>query len=90
MADFIRCICPLYEEYPWNSTYAFAENDVIRSIDIDGAEKYIKTNYRTYAGVLYRTTIQSVTNNETGKVVGLNYHNATGKLTNNDVYESDI
>ncbi|HFB99486.1 MAG TPA: hypothetical protein ENJ53_01650 [Phaeodactylibacter sp.] len=25
--------------YPWNSVYAFAENDVIRSIDLDGSEK---------------------------------------------------
>jgi RHS repeat-associated protein len=32
---------PLMKDYPWNSTYAFAENDVIRSIDLDGLEKYI-------------------------------------------------
>ena len=31
---------PLTKEYPWNSTYAFAENDVIRCIDLDGAEKF--------------------------------------------------
>ena len=31
---------PLTKDYPWNSTYAFAENDVIRSIDLDGLEKY--------------------------------------------------
>jgi RHS repeat-associated protein len=38
---------PLAPEYPWNSTYAFAENDVIRCIDLDGAEKYytIKGEY---------------------------------------------
>ena len=30
---------PLASEYPWNSTYAFAENDVIRCIDLEGAEK---------------------------------------------------
>lgn len=29
---------PLTKEYPWNSTYAFAENDVIRNIDLDGLE----------------------------------------------------
>ena len=34
---------PLSAEYPWNSTYAFAENDVIRSIDLDGAEKHVRT-----------------------------------------------
>jgi hypothetical protein len=32
---------PLYKSYPWNSSYSFAENDVIRSIDLDGLEKYI-------------------------------------------------
>ncbi len=34
---------PLAKEYPWNSAYAFAENDVIRCIDVEGAEKYKKT-----------------------------------------------
>jgi|GEM_PF-2012448 len=34
---------PLSGEYPWNSTYAFAENDVVRSIDLEGAEKYVRT-----------------------------------------------
>jgi RHS repeat-associated protein len=34
---------PLASEYPWNSTYAFAENDVIRAIDLEGAEKLIVT-----------------------------------------------
>jgi RHS repeat-associated protein len=32
---------PLRADYPWNSTYAFAENDVIRSIDLDGLEKML-------------------------------------------------
>lgn len=31
---------PLYKDYPWNTPYAFAENDVIRSIDLEGLEKY--------------------------------------------------
>jgi RHS repeat-associated protein len=30
---------PIGSEYPWNSSYAYAENDVIRSIDLDGLEK---------------------------------------------------
>lgn len=29
----------LTQSYPWNSTYAFAENDVISCIDLDGLEK---------------------------------------------------
>jgi RHS repeat-associated protein len=32
---------PLAAQYPWNSTYAFAENDVIRSIDLEGRERSI-------------------------------------------------
>lgn len=31
-------IDPLFKEYPWNSTYAFAENRVIDGIDLEGAE----------------------------------------------------
>jgi RHS repeat-associated protein len=34
---------PLFKSYPWNSSYAYAENDVIRSIDIDGLEKLTVT-----------------------------------------------
>ena len=30
---------PLLKTYPWNSTYAYAENDVISCIDLDGLEK---------------------------------------------------
>ena len=32
---------PLAHEYPWNSTYAFAENQVVWAIDLEGLEKYI-------------------------------------------------
>lgn len=34
---------PLTKEYPWNSTYAFAENDVIRCVDLDGGERKLAT-----------------------------------------------
>jgi RHS repeat-associated protein len=30
---------PLMKEYPWNSTYSFAENSPILNIDLDGLEK---------------------------------------------------
>jgi len=30
---------PLAKDYPWNSVYAFAENDVIRCVDLDGGER---------------------------------------------------
>ncbi len=31
---------PLSSSYPWNSTYAFAENSVIAFIDLEGLERY--------------------------------------------------
>jgi len=36
-----KSVDPLFRQYPWNSTYAFAENDVIRSIDLEGRERSI-------------------------------------------------
>ncbi|MBK7911439.1 RHS repeat-associated core domain-containing protein [Candidatus Pollutiaquabacter sp.] len=36
-------IDPFAKSYAWNSPYAFAENDVIRAIDLEGLEKYIVT-----------------------------------------------
>ena len=30
---------PLFKGFPWNSPYSFAENDVIRCVDLDGGEK---------------------------------------------------
>lgn len=34
---------PLGREFPWNSAYAFAENDVISCIDLEGLEKYFSS-----------------------------------------------
>lgn len=31
---------PLAKSFPWNSTYSFAENDVVRNIDLDGLERF--------------------------------------------------
>lgn len=35
---------PLASQYPWNSPYAFAENDIIRAIDLEGLEKWYTYN----------------------------------------------
>ncbi|ANE51379.1 hypothetical protein SY85_13545 [Flavisolibacter tropicus] len=32
---------PLFKSFAWNSPYCYAENDVIRSVDLDGKEKQI-------------------------------------------------
>ncbi len=34
---------PLAPEYPWNSSYAFSENDVIRAIELEGLERLVVT-----------------------------------------------
>jgi RHS repeat-associated protein len=39
---------PFYKEYSWNSTYAYAENQPIWAIDLDGLEK-ITIHQRTFA-----------------------------------------
>ena len=33
---------PLFKQYPWNSSYAFAENKVINGNDIEGKEFQLK------------------------------------------------
>jgi RHS repeat-associated protein len=50
---------PLTREYPWNSTYAFAENDVVRSVDLDGAEKSVQT--ASFAIVGGKAVLQLIT-----------------------------
>jgi len=43
IAKFLS-VDPIAKDFPWNSPYAFAENDVIRSIDLEGLEKFIVTS----------------------------------------------
>ena len=58
IAKFLS-VDPVTKDYPWNSTYAFAENDVIRSIDLDGLEKVIYTiNVDHVSGKVSSTKIQ--------------------------------
>jgi RHS repeat-associated protein len=47
IAKFLS-VDPLYKSYPWNSTYAYAENDVMSSIDLDGLEK-LKVTLTSFA-----------------------------------------
>jgi len=46
---------PLSKHFAWNSSYAFAENDVIRSVDLEGLEKFI-TNDGKYIGLIGGST----------------------------------
>ncbi|EAY24400.1 RHS repeat-associated core domain-containing protein [Microscilla marina] len=49
---------PLASEFPWNSTYAFAENKPIHGIDLEGAEFYIKI-YSQHWGNLYQEALNT-------------------------------
>ncbi len=78
---------PLSKDYPWNSTYAFAENDVIRSIDLDGLEKLIANEYYDKNNELTKTVFTGIRNSETKAAVNMNMKSALGvKLTTQDVY----
>jgi RHS repeat-associated protein len=54
-------IDPLTSSYPWNSTYAFAENRIIDGIDLDGC-KYVSINRHTIDGVTVQLNINKVQN----------------------------
>ncbi|MEM9981106.1 MAG: hypothetical protein AAF734_01340 [Bacteroidota bacterium] len=41
---------PLARDFAWNSVYAFAENDVIRSIDLEGLERYFSHDGKRLLG----------------------------------------
>jgi hypothetical protein len=45
-----KSVDPLFQQYPWNSVYAFAENDVIRCVDLDGQESYHYTRVTDNSG----------------------------------------
>jgi RHS repeat-associated protein len=52
---------PDFESFPWNSGYAYAENDVIRSTDLDGLEKSVSTmNFSVSAG---KTVMNHISDN---------------------------
>jgi RHS repeat-associated protein len=73
---------PLAKDYPWNSTYAFAENDVIRSIDLEGLEKYIVITQMSQNGGI--TKIQTIDNSSLK-----NGHGPLGNGTYSITYSPD-
>ena len=50
---------PLFQSYPWYTTYQFAGNTPIQAIDLDGLEEYIVTYYKKF-GHLYATMVTYV------------------------------
>jgi hypothetical protein len=77
---------PLTKDYPFNSPYAFAENDVIRSIDLEGLERLIVINNNDKYGRTYSTTRKGIRNKDTKEAVEINLQYANGRdVTGMDV-----
>ena len=80
-------IDPLAKSFPWNSPYSYAENDVIRSIDLDGLEKYVVTYWYDNHNNHRKTTIRAIRAQDTSEVMDLTFSSANGgDLTNKDVW----
>jgi RHS repeat-associated protein len=62
---------PLTDEYPWNSTYAYAENEPVSNIDLDGLEKKKSTGFMSLIGTGMKKGINEFTNSvkNTGKAI---------------------
>lgn len=63
---------PLFKGYPWNSPYAYAEGDVIRSVDLDGLEKLIVTNTKDKYGRPQSMVITGLRDIQTKQAVDVN------------------
>ncbi len=74
---------PLSKNFAWNSNYAFAENDVIRSIDLDGKEKFISTD-GALIGYTGRSTQVRVVDDKNIKAVGFWIKTANNPPKNSD------
>jgi RHS repeat-associated protein len=82
---------PLFASYPWNSTYAFAENDVIRAIDLEGLEKHVITNIYNRKGELTKikvSTIRDVNGNPVNQNIKI--HSGLLGLGRKRITEKDV
>ncbi len=78
---------PLFKSFPWNSPYSYAEGDVIRSIDLDGLEKYVVTYWYDSKDNHRKTTIRSIRAQDSKEVMDMNFSTANGgDLTDKDVW----
>jgi RHS repeat-associated protein len=74
---------PLTKSYPWNSPYAFAENDVVRSVDLDGMERkvvihWVEKIYNDGTPKVTKTSV-SIDKEDVWRELGPN-HTPTGRV----------
>ena len=78
---------PLAASYPWNSTYAFAENDVIRCIDLDGLEKLLVIEQHDKYGRLTSNIISGMRDKELKTAIEMDMASRLGiRLAKDEVY----
>jgi len=70
---------PLAKQYPYKTPYDFAENDVIRSIDLDGLEKYVVVKLLNNDGKVLMMRIIRFTDG-VQHLLDLGLHNLTGPV----------
>jgi RHS repeat-associated protein len=75
---------PLAAGYPWNSPYSYAEGDVIRSIDLDGLERFnvilMKDDFGASQAIIRMTDHRQVEKSPTGMAVKWYKHGSNGEL----------
>jgi len=78
---------PLFKSFPWNGPYSYAEGDVIRSIDLDGLEKYVVTYWYDHEGNHRKTTIKAIRTKDTKEIMDMKFSTANGgDLTDKEVW----
>ncbi len=78
---------PIAKSFPWNSPYAFAENDVIRSIDLDGLEKLLVEEMHDKYGRKTKTIISGIRDITLKTAVEMDMMSAMNiRLAKKDVY----
>lgn len=77
-------IDPLADQYVYNSTYAYAENQVINAIDLEGLEKYVVTRYLNRDGQANEVYLDYVTDKD-GNVLDNKFYENNKEIQNRNV-----
>jgi RHS repeat-associated protein len=80
-----KSVDPIARSFAWNSPYSYAEGDLIRSVDLDGLEKYVVNRIVDSKGTLLSINIQSFTD-ENGELRDNETYKGNTKLKKADVY----
>ena len=87
-----KSVDPLFEGYPWNSPYSYAEGEMIRCIDLDGLEKYIVVNSYDKYGRVTKIRVESIVTVGSNAVIDQDFktRGSNGDLTKKDIYTQHL